>query len=131
MVVMSSEKGLFELTREPCFKALALPFAPDREGGGWPPLAEMPASRMALVSVQEGLFALDASGSVRAVRGSNPDLPGHGFAFAGVIPERGAMLLRGRRALHLAIDSRLEGPKACDAAGTPPEGSPAGAGDRP
>ena len=116
LAVMSSEKGLFELTREPRLEALALPFTADRPGGGWPYLAEMPASRMALVSVQEGMFALDASGSVRAVRGSNPDLLRGGSAFAGVIPERGAMLLQGRGALYLGVDRRLEGSDACASA---------------
>ena len=90
-----------------------MPFATDREGGGRPYLAEMPASRMALVSVQKGLFALDGSGTVRAIQGSNPDLLAHGSAFAGVIPERAAMLLKGRTALHLVVDSRLEHGGAC------------------
>lgn len=114
MVVVAGEKGLFELTREPRLRALGRPRAPDHATGEVPALAEMPASRLALLVVEEGLHALDASGSLRRVPGSNPDLLRSSGAFAGAIPERGAMLLVGRRALHLAIDRRIEGDRACD-----------------
>lgn len=131
IVMVASEKGLFELTREPRLRALDWPHPPDHAARGVPALAEMPASRAAMLIAEEGLFAFDASGLVSRVRGSNPDLLRSGGAFAGLIPERGAMLLRGRRALHLAVDRRLQGSHACDAAATPTERSPSGRGGQP
>ena len=131
MVVVASEKGLFELTREPRLRALDWPRPLGHAAGRIPALAEMAASRVAVLMVEDGLFALDASGLVSRVRGSNPDLLDSGGAFAGVIPKRGAMLLRGRRALHLAVDRRLEGSHACDAAAPSAERGPAGRGGQP
>jgi hypothetical protein len=112
-VLLLTTKGLYELTTERTIRRIATPPAFSFE---WlPAIAEMPASRVALLLGDAGVLALDTGGQVHPVKGSeryrySPTGPLDPPPF---MPKTDELLLIGRNGLFLAVDQNLAGDDVC------------------
>ena len=100
MVILQTDRGLFELTATHQVEPLRLPFPRGEDGYLSLALSELPAAHIGLIATRTNLYAMTPDGVVRPIRGGAADR--YGFTtFAGVIPGRNLMLVRGRNSLHL------------------------------
>ena len=112
-VLLLTTKGLYELTTERTIRRIATPpaFSFERH----PAIAEMPASRVALLLGDAGVLALDTGGQVHPVKGSeryrySPTGPPDPSPF---MPKTDELLLIGRNGLFLAVDQNLAVDAVC------------------
>ncbi len=111
-VLLTSQRGVFELTKELTVKKIPLPF--DVQSNPVTDVAELPASGLVILTTQKGVFGLDAGGHIQAIRGGS-QYEGSPLRNAyGVIPIRNEMLLAGREKLFLVVDQGLAGDGVCD-----------------
>ena len=101
-VVVTTKRGMFELTRKGMLMAIPTPFPAD--GLPMPQIADWPDSGVALVATRSGLFTLDSDLAAKPIPGSEAV----GFlslsTFSGINPGTGEMVLTGAHALFLAVD---------------------------
>jgi hypothetical protein len=112
-VVVTTQNGMFNLTRDGKLVAMTTPFPADR----WlrPQLADWPDAGMALLLARAGLFTLDSALVAKPIQGGDAvGGPSLGFSpFTGINPETGEMVLTGPHALFLAIDAERSHDDAC------------------
>lgn len=112
-VLLISERGLFELRSDLSVRAIETP--PGFTFGlPVPEIAEMPASRTALILGQAGVFSLGTDGIPKPVRGAEHYEDTFNRNTAGIIPRREELLLVGRKGLVLAVDEAIAGPGSCN-----------------
>jgi len=109
-VVVTTQNGMFELTRDGRLVRMSTPFPAD--GLPLPELADWPDSGVAVVSARSGMFTLDSDLVAKPIPGG--DKVGFGWhTFTGINPESGEMVLTGSHALFLAIDLQRSHEAAC------------------
>jgi hypothetical protein len=108
-VIVASEMGLFELTRDGGLVAKTMPFATD----GLPilELADWPEAGVALVSTRNGIYALDRGMKAVPVPGGDRIKLGYLDFAVGTNPGTGEMVLSDPASLFLAV--RAEDGKPC------------------
>jgi len=99
MPIFQTERGLFELTAAGQPEPLRLPFEYGSDGFVTVSVSEFPAAHVGVIATKDNLYALSPSGVVQPIRGGAADQ--YSDSFAGVIPGRNVMLVRGRNSLHL------------------------------
>ena len=112
-VLLKSELGLFELTRQNTIKRVSVPLDLKKhrvEGVG-----EMPASKAVILATSGGVFSMDAEGEVRAVPGGINFEANGAKSIYGVIPVRNEMLLAGAKGLSLVVDESSSRNSICNA----------------
>jgi hypothetical protein len=112
-MLLVTNKGLYELTTERTIRRIATP--PAFSFAGFAAIAEMPASRVALLLGDTGVLALDTSGQGHPVKGSeryrySPTGPLDPPPF---MPKTDELLLIGRNGLFLAVDQNLAVDAVC------------------
>jgi hypothetical protein len=112
-VLLLTTKGLYELTTERTIRRIATPPAFSFER--LPAIAEMPASRVALLLGDAGVLALDTGGQVHPVKGSERYRysPTRLLEPPPFMPKTDELLLIGRNGLFLAVDQNLAGDAVC------------------
>jgi hypothetical protein len=111
-VLLTSERGIFELTKQRTVKEIPLPF--NMRSNPVMDVAELPASGVVILTTLKGVFVLDADGGVHTIRGGG-QYEGSRLGNAyGVIPIRNEMLLAGSNKLFLVVDQSLSGDSVCD-----------------
>jgi hypothetical protein len=109
-VVVTTQKGMFNLTKDGSLVAVSTPFPAD--GLPMPDIADWLESGVALVSTRSGLFALDSDLVTKPVLGG--DKVGYVWrTFTGINPGTGEMVLTGAHALFLAVDAERSHDDAC------------------
>ena len=111
-IVVISETGIFELTKEGNLAAVNTPFPAERPF--MQTISDWPEAGVGLISTRSGLFILDADLVAKPIQGGDAveELPGYS-PFTGVNLSTGEMVLTGRRALFLAVDTDLSHDDAC------------------
>ena len=110
-VVVATQNGMFDLTRDGRLVATTTPFP------GWlrPQLADWPDAGVALIWARAGLFTLDGNLVAKPIQGgatlSEP--PGLLSPFTGINPATGEMVLTASHALFLAVDAERTHDDAC------------------
>ena len=112
-VVVITRNGLFNLTTDTGLVAVKTPFSPERPF--MQTIADWPDSSVALVATRSGVFSLDADLTVNPIPGSgtlqaSSVIPS---PFTGINPSTGEMVLTGRHALFLAVDTKRSHDDSC------------------
>jgi hypothetical protein len=110
-VMVTSEIGIFELTRDGTIVPRSLPFPV--KGIARPQFADWPDAGIAIVVAVNGVFALD--GELNATPMPGGDRIGYFIydTLLGANPATGEFVLSGRRGIFLAVDTRKSGDEPC------------------
>jgi hypothetical protein len=98
--IIKTPQGLFQVSVQG-LERLQLPFEANFETS----VAELPALHVGLIATSDNLYALMPDGTVLPIRSGPSDEYLRGDAFLGLLPDGNAMLVGGKRSLHLVVGS--------------------------